>query len=113
MSRLFKDDSDYSNPISIKGKSSWEDNSPTESEVECFSQDAKDKVTKQLKRALAALDTAVQKWYDANAPENGEHYAACHIRSYPGTSVHISDITLCTAPGDYITIKSLKDRRIN
>ena len=112
MSWICKDDRDYSNPISIKGKSSWEDNPPAELEVECFSQDAKDKATKQLKRALATLDTAIQKWYEVHAPLNKERYAACHIRTYQD-GVHASDLTLLPDSDtfNYVDIISSKDRR--
>ena len=112
MSWMCKDDSGYSSPLSIKGKSSWEDNPPTESEVERSSQDAKDKATKQLKRALATLDTAVQKWYEVNAPSNKERYATCHIRTYRDGS-HVSDLTLLPNSDtfDYVDIASSKDRR--
>ena len=112
MSWMCKDDRDYSSPISIKGKSSWEDNPPAESEAECSSQDAKDKVTKQLKKALAVLDTAVQKWYEVHAPSNKERYATCHIRTYRD-GVHASNLTLLPDPDTfhYVDIKSSKDRR--
>ena len=75
----------------------------------------KEKVEKQLKKSLAALDTAVQKWYDVNAPENTERYASCHIRNYPDDpdGDHVSDITL--RPDEhkdiYIDLSSSKDNR--
>ena len=74
--------------------------------------DKKLKAEKQLKRALAVLDTAVQNWYDVNASENKEHYAACHIRNIfeeTGTR-HVSNITVCTGPDDFVTIASSKER---
>ena len=112
MSWMCKDDRDYSNPISIKGKSSWEDNPPIESEIKCSSQDTKDKATKQLKRALATLDTAVQKWYEVHVPLNKERYASCHIRNYPDGR-HVSNITLLPDPIDniysYVDIASSKE----
>ena len=46
MSWMFKDDSDWSNPISIKGKSSWEDNCAAQETVEEHVDDAKDKSEK-------------------------------------------------------------------
>lgn len=33
----------------------------------------------KVKRALAALDTAVQEWYAEHNPENTEHYADATI----------------------------------
>lgn len=71
----------------------------------------KDKATKQLKKALAALDTAVQKWYESNAPLNDERYASCHIRTYRNGN-HVSRLTLSPdSLGDYVNIMSSKDRR--
>lgn len=72
----------------------------------------KDKATKQLKKALAALDTAIQKWYEVNAPENTERYATCHIRSYQD-GYHISELTLKPneATDDYVDIESSKATR--
>ena len=65
--------------------------------------------TKQLKRALAALDTAVQKWYKERIPAYSERYASCHFRTYPDGS-HISEITLKTSDsGNYINIASSKE----
>ena len=65
--------------------------------------------TKQLKRALAALDTAVQKWYKEHIPYYNERYASCHFRTYPDGS-HISEITLKTSDsGNYINIVSSKE----
>ena len=39
MSWMCKDDRDWSSPISIKGKSSWEDNILAESEAACSPQE--------------------------------------------------------------------------
>ena len=65
--------------------------------------------TKQLKRALAALDTAVQKWYKAHVPSYSERYASCHFRTY-SDGKHISNITLKTSDSDnYISIASSKE----
>ena len=65
--------------------------------------------TKQLKRALAALDTAVQKWYKERTPAYSERYASCHFRTYHDGS-HISEITLKTSDsGNYISIASSKE----
>lgn len=72
----------------------------------------KDRATKQLKKALAALDTAVQKWYESNAPLNREHYASSHFRDYPDGS-HVSKITLLpdNDTDNYVEIASSKERR--
>ena len=65
--------------------------------------------TKQLKRALAALDTAVQKWYKEHVPSYNERYANCHFRTYHNGR-HISEITLKTSDdGNYINIASSKE----
>lgn len=65
--------------------------------------------TKQLKRALAALDTAVQKWYKEHIPSCNERYASCHFRTYPNGR-HISEIVLKTSDsGNYISIASSKE----
>ena len=65
--------------------------------------------TKQLKRALAALDTAVQKWYKEHIPSYNERYASCHFRTYHDGR-HISEITLKTSDsGNYINIVSSKE----
>ncbi len=73
---------------------------------------AEDKATKRLKKALAVLDTAVQKWYEVNAPSNEERYATCHIRTYQDGS-HVSYLTLLPdlKPDDYVDIASSKERR--
>lgn len=68
----------------------------------------KDKASKQLKKALAALDTAVQKWYESNAPLNEARYASCHIRTYPSGN-HASNLTLRPDDNDYIDIVSSKE----
>lgn len=72
------------------------------------------KAERQLKKALAALDTAVQKWYEVNASLNKERYASCHIRSYRNGD-HVSEITLRPDEDkdNYIDIVSSKDRRID
>ncbi|MEE0930096.1 MAG: hypothetical protein UIM53_03775 [Acutalibacteraceae bacterium] len=65
--------------------------------------------TKQLKRALAALDTAIQNWYKEHVPYYSERYAHCHFRTYPDGK-HISNITLkISASGNYINIASSKE----
>lgn len=46
----------------------------------------------KVKRALTALDTAVQEWYAEHNPENKEHYADATI------SNDVCRITLNTDP---------------
>lgn len=50
----------------------------------------------KIKRALAALDSAVQEWYAQHNPENRNHYAAAHICNYPDDGLHASRVTLQT-----------------
>lgn len=47
----------------------------------------------KIKRALAALDSAVQEWYAECNPENPAHYASAHICDYED-GIHASRITL-------------------
>lgn len=80
-----------------------------------MTEEEKKKAEKQLKKALAALDTAVQKWYEANAPENKVCYASCHFRNYiydPDIG-HVSVITLHPDEHSdtYIDIESSKNGR--
>lgn len=49
----------------------------------------------KVKRALAALDSAVQEWYAEHNPENKSRYAAVCISDYAG-GLHASRITLQT-----------------
>lgn len=49
----------------------------------------------KIKRALAALDSAVQEWYAEHNPENKSHYASAHICDYE-EGLHASRITLQT-----------------
>ena len=49
---------------------------------------------KKVRRALAALDSAVQEWYAENNPGNKTHYASAHICDYPEDGFHASRITL-------------------
>lgn len=65
---------------------------------------------KKIKRALAALDSAVQEWYAEHNPENKSHYASVHICDYPEDGLHSSCITLQKdATNDhYIEIASSK-----
>lgn len=70
-----------------------------------------DATTKQLKRALAALDTAVQKWYEKHIPSYNERYASCHVCTCHDGG-HISEITLKIGDsGNYINIASSKEVR--
>ena len=47
----------------------------------------------KIKRALAALDSAVQEWYTEHNPENKHHYASAHICDYE-EGYHASRVTL-------------------
>lgn len=65
--------------------------------------------TKQLKRALAALDTAIQNWYKEYVPYYSRRYAHYHFCAYPDGE-HISDIILKISDnGNYIKIASSKE----
>lgn len=49
----------------------------------------------KIKRALSALDSAVQEWYAEHNPENKEHYASAHICDYDyEAGLHASRVTL-------------------
>jgi len=50
----------------------------------------------KIKRALAALDSAVQEWYAEHNPENKSRYASAHICNYPENGLHASRVTLLT-----------------
>lgn len=50
----------------------------------------------KVKRALTALDTAVQEWYAEHNPENKEHYADATIFNNDG--YRVCRITLNTDP---------------
>lgn len=63
---------------------------------------AKTDTTERLKKAIAALDKAVQAWYKEHDPENTQRYATVHIRTYPYTKHHASNATLCCTNGKYI-----------
>lgn len=52
----------------------------------------------KLKRALMALDTAVQAWYAEHNPKNKEHYASTAIFDDPEEGYHICRITLNSDP---------------
>lgn len=49
----------------------------------------------KIKRALSALDSAVQEWYAEHNPENRNHYASAHICDYE-EGLHASRVTLQT-----------------
>ena len=66
----------------------------------------------KLKRAIAALDTAVQHWYDDNCPGDEERYADVSIFNRKAGD-HISNITLKTSPGHYLTIESRREKRVD
>ena len=51
----------------------------------------------KVKRALTALDTAVQEWYAEHNPENTEHYADATIFN-GDEGYHSCRITLNTDP---------------
>ena len=64
----------------------------------------------KIKRALSALDSAVQEWYAKHNPENKSHYASAHICDYPEDGLHASRIALQTdIEGEhYVDITSSK-----
>lgn len=64
---------------------------------------------KKIRRALAALDSAVQAWYAEHNPKNKAHYASAHICDYE-EGLHASRITLQTDDTDehYTDITSSK-----
>ena len=49
----------------------------------------------KIKRALSALDSAVQEWYAEHNPKNRNHYASAHICDYE-EGLHASRVTLQT-----------------
>ena len=63
----------------------------------------------KVRRALAALDTAVQEWYVKYNPENKACYASAHICTYED-GIHASRITLQTDVNgqDYTDVYSSK-----
>lgn len=66
---------------------------------------------KKIRRALSALDLAVQEWYAEHNPENKEHYASATILdSEEKGGYHASRITLNSDPEgtDFIDIQSSK-----
>ena len=65
---------------------------------------------KKIRRALSALDLAVQEWYAEHNPENKEHYASATILD--GDDYHASRITLNSDSGgtEFIDIESSKQR---
>ena len=63
---------------------------------------------KKIRRALSALDLAVQEWYAEHNPENKDHYASATILD--GDGYHASRITLNSDPEgtEFIDIESSK-----
>ena len=59
----------------------------------------------KIKDALAALDKAVQEWYQENNPDNKEHYASACVYE---DDTHVCRITLNSdvAGIEYVTIMS-------
>lgn len=64
----------------------------------------------KIKRALAALDSAVQEWYFEHNPENKEHYASATFLDNTEDGIHASRITLNSDPAgtEFIDIWSSK-----
>lgn len=62
----------------------------------------------KVKRALSALDSAVQEWYAEHNPKNKERYASATILD--GDGYHASRTTLNSDPEgkNYIDIQSSK-----
>lgn len=52
----------------------------------------------KVKRALTALDTAVQAWYAEHNPENTEHYADASFLASTEDGYRVCRITLNTDP---------------
>lgn len=52
----------------------------------------------KVKRALTALDTAVQAWYAEHNPENTEHYASSSFITSDADEYRVCRITLNTDP---------------
>lgn len=65
---------------------------------------------KRIRRALAALDSAVQAWYAEHNPKNKEHYASTSFIDDSESGTHISRITLNSDPEgkSFIDIRSSK-----
>lgn len=61
----------------------------------------------KVKRALAALDSAVQEWYAEHNPENKERYADASIITNNEDGYHVCRITLNKDPDgkEFIDIK--------
>lgn len=58
------------------------------------------KSEQKVRRALAALDTAIQAWYAEHNPGNKNHYATVHICDYPEDGLHASRVTVQTGIGN-------------
>lgn len=68
------------------------------------------KSEKKIRRALAALDSAVQEWYAEHNPRNKEHYASVSFMDDTESDIHTSRITLNSdsAGTKFIDIQSSK-----
>lgn len=58
----------------------------------------------KVKRALTALDTAVQAWYAEHNPENKEHYASSSFITSNEDGYHVSRITLNSDPAGKVFV---------
>jgi len=54
--------------------------------------------TQKIKRALSALDSAIQEWYQENNPKSQTRYASSCIMNHE--NMHVSRITIDKGPGD-------------
>ena len=63
----------------------------------------------KVKRALEALDVAVQEWYAENNPKDKTHYANPTIADYEEIG-HISRITLQGPNGTWVDLTSSKHK---
>lgn len=63
----------------------------------------------KIKRALAALDTAVQAWYAEHNPNNKEHYASAAFLD--GNGSHVSRITLNSDPEGTVFIDRVSSKQ--
>ena len=65
------------------------------------------KSEQKVRRALSALDTAVQAWYAEHNPENKEHYADASFINNDADGYHVCRITLNSDPEgtEFVDIK--------
>lgn len=70
-------------------------------------QERKPTSEQKVKRALTALDTAVQEWYAEHNPKNTEHYASASIITNNEDGYHVCRITLNSDPAgkEFIDIR--------